>query len=103
MPIRLEVPGVWLTPVLTDDDVAAALVAATDVHDAIGGGDDTMWRPERVSGTAARLQTVDHADHSLQVPGDWRRSQRLQADVFDVVERRITALRPPMGGSRPLI
>jgi hypothetical protein len=61
-----------------------------------------MWRPERVSGTTARLQTVDHADHSLQVPGDWRRSQRLQADVFDVVERRITALRPPTSGPRPL-
>ncbi|MBO9041891.1 hypothetical protein [Curtobacterium flaccumfaciens] len=94
--IRLEVPGVWLTPVLTHDDVATALAAASDAHVAIGGGDDTMWRPERVPGTAARLQTVDHADHSLQVPGDWRRSHRLQADVFDVVERRITALRPPM-------
>jgi hypothetical protein len=62
-----------------------------------------MWRPERVPGTAARLQTVDRADHSLQVPGDWRRSQRLQADVFDAVERRITALRPPMDGPRPLV
>ncbi|WIE79883.1 hypothetical protein [Curtobacterium sp. MCSS17_016] len=101
--IRHEVPGVWLTPVLTHDDVAAALAAATDVHVAIGGGDDTMWRPERVSGTAARLQTVDRADHSLQVAGDWRRSQRLQADVFDVVERRVTTLRPRTGGSRPLV
>ena len=94
--IRNDVPGVWLTPVLTHDDVATALAAATDAHDAIGGGADTMWRPDRVSGTAARLQTVDRADHSLQVPGDWRLSQRLQADVFDVVERRIAALRPPM-------
>ena len=100
--IRNDVPGVWLTPVLTHDDVATALAAATDAHDAIGGGADTAWRPERVSGTAARLQTVDRADHSLQVPGDWRRSQRLQVDVFDVVERRITALRPRMAGSRLL-
>ncbi|MBF4615073.1 hypothetical protein [Curtobacterium sp. VKM Ac-1376] len=91
--IRHEVPGVWLTPVLTHDDVAAALPAATDAHDAIGGGDDPLWRPERASGTAARLQTVAGADHSLHVPGDWRRSQRSQADVFDVVERRIAALR----------
>ncbi|WP_248704216.1 hypothetical protein [Curtobacterium sp. MWU13-2055] len=90
--IRNDLPGVWLTPVLTHDDVATALAAATDTHDAIGGEDDTMWRPERVSGTAARLQTVDRADHSLQVAGDWRRSQQLQADVFDVVERRVAAL-----------
>lgn len=100
--IRNDVPGVWLTPVLTNDDVATALAAATSAHDAIGGGDDTMWRPERASGTAARLQTVDRADHSLQVAGDWRRSQRLQADVFDVVERRVAAMRPRMGGSPPL-
>jgi hypothetical protein len=94
--LRNDVPGVWMTPVLTHDDVAAALARATDAHDAIGGGDDTMWRPERASGTRARLQTVAGTDHSLQVPGDWRRSQRLQADVFDVVERRITALRRRM-------
>ncbi|WP_263089458.1 hypothetical protein [Curtobacterium sp. RIT-PI-V] len=94
--LRNDVPGVWLTPVLTHDDVAAALARATDAHDAIGGGDDTMWRPERASGTRARLRTVAGTDHSLQVPGDWRRSQRLQADVFDVVERRITALRRRM-------
>jgi hypothetical protein len=94
--LRNDVPGVWLTPVLTHDDVAAALARATDAHDAIGGGDDTMWRPERASGTRARLRTVAGTDHSLQVPSDWRRSQRLQADVFDVVERRITALRRRM-------
>ncbi|MBO9056151.1 hypothetical protein JYQ29_04040 [Curtobacterium flaccumfaciens pv. flaccumfaciens] len=34
--IRHEVPGVWLTPVLTHDDVATALAAATDVHVAMG-------------------------------------------------------------------
>lgn len=45
-------------------------------------------------GTAARLQTITGADHTLQVPGDWRRSQQLHADVLDVVERRIAALRP---------
>ncbi|QQD76904.1 hypothetical protein I8920_03860 [Curtobacterium sp. YC1] len=92
--IRHEVPGVWLTPVLTHYDVATALAAATDAHDAVGGGEDPLWRPGRASGTAARLQTITGADHTLQVPGDWRRSQQLHADVLDVVERRIAALRP---------
>jgi hypothetical protein len=88
--IRNGVAGTWLTPVLTHDEVARSLADASDAHVAIGGGADAMWRPERASGTAARLQTVDGADHSLQVRGDWRRSQRLQADVLDVVEREIT-------------
>ena len=90
--IRNDVPGVWLTPVLTHDDVATALAAATDAHDAIGGGADTMWRPDRVSGTAARLQTVDGADHALQVAGDWRTSVRLQSDVLAVVDRAVSGV-----------
>ncbi|MDR6574863.1 hypothetical protein J2X60_003531 [Curtobacterium sp. 320] len=90
--VRNEVAGIWLTPVLTHDAVARALADASDAHVAIGGGADVMWRPERASGTAARLQTVDGADHALQVSGDWRHSQWLQADVLDVVERAIARL-----------
>lgn len=87
--VRHGVPGIWLTPVLTDDAVAAALAAATDAHVAIGGSDDPVWRTERVSGTAARLQTVDGVGHLLEVPGDWRASQRVQADVLAHVEQRV--------------
>ncbi len=90
--VRNAVPGVWLTPVLTNDAVAAALRAAPSTHVAIGGTDDTMWRPDRVSGTAAILQAVDRADHRLEVAGDWRASQRLQAEVLGVVEARVRAL-----------
>lgn len=90
--VRNGVPGVWLTPVLTHDDVAAALAAAADGNVAIGGSDDPMWRPERVPVTAASLQTVAGADHSLHVTGDWRRSQRLQADVFETVAAAVRAV-----------
>jgi hypothetical protein len=90
--VQHGVPGVWLTPVLTDDAVAAALRAAPSTHVAVGGIEDTMWRPERVSGTAASLQTVDRADHRLEVAGDWRASQRLQAEVLSIVEARVRAL-----------
>ncbi|NII40586.1 hypothetical protein E9228_001222 [Curtobacterium flaccumfaciens] len=86
------VPGVWLTPVLTDAAVREALAAAGEVHTALGGSADPVWRPELVRGTRARLQTVDRADHRLEVPGDWRASQRLQADVLAVVEERVAAL-----------
>ncbi|MFJ3381181.1 hypothetical protein ACIPJ2_12295 [Curtobacterium sp. NPDC090217] len=90
--VRNGVRGVWLTPVLTHDGVAAALAAAADGNVAIGGSDDPMWRPERVPGTAASLQTVAGADHSLHVTGDWRRAQRLQADVFETVAAAVQAL-----------
>jgi hypothetical protein len=90
--ITHAIPGVWLTPVLTDDAVRDALAAASRAHVAVGGSDDPVWRPERVPQTRARLQTVDGADHALEVPGDWRRSQRLQADALDVVDRAVRAL-----------
>jgi hypothetical protein len=90
--VRHGVPGVWLTPVLTHDDVAAALGAATEAHVAIGGSEDAVWRPERVPGTAARLQTVAGVGHALEVPGDWRASQRVQADVFGTVEAAVQAV-----------
>jgi hypothetical protein len=90
--ITHTIPGVWLTPVLTDAAVRDALAAASRAHVAVGGSDDPVWRPERVPQTRARLQTVDGADHALEVPGDWRRSQRLQADALDVVDRAVRAL-----------
>ncbi|PZE86480.1 hypothetical protein [Curtobacterium sp. MCBD17_032] len=85
------VPGVWLTPVLTEDAVRDALAAVGDGHVAVGGSADPMWRPERVPRTRAQLVTVDGADHALEVPGDWRRSQRLQSDVLELVERAVRA------------
>ncbi|PCN49484.1 hypothetical protein Csp2054_00520 [Curtobacterium sp. 'Ferrero'] len=87
--VRNGIAGVWLTPVCTLGSVAAA--SATDV--AVGGSADPLWQPDAIGGGGARLQTVDGADHALEVRGDWRRSQRLQAEVLDLVEGRIAGLR----------
>ncbi|MDY1003328.1 hypothetical protein [Curtobacterium sp. CFBP9011] len=68
------------------------LSAADGAHFSLGGSADPVWRPELVRGTRARLQTVDQADHALEVAGDWRASQRLQADVLAVVEERVATI-----------
>ncbi|MGN8050737.1 hypothetical protein ACTJKO_13725 [Curtobacterium sp. 22159] len=91
--IRHAVSGVWLTPVLTNRAVASALRAAPATDIAIGGVADPLWQPDAVAGSAAQLRTVDGADHALGVRGDWRRTQRLQADVLEIVDRRIADLR----------
>ncbi|QCR42805.1 hypothetical protein C1N91_03865 [Curtobacterium sp. SGAir0471] len=90
--VRRGVDGVWLTPVLTDPAVAAALAAAGAESIAVGGSADPMWLPSAVGTTCAGLHTVDGADHALEVRGDWRRSQRLQSDVLGLVEERIATL-----------
>jgi hypothetical protein len=90
--VRHGVPGMWLTPVLSEAVVAAALTEAGDDSLAVGGSADPMWLPSAVGTTRAGLHTVDGADHALEVRGDWRRSQRLQAGVLDLVDRRIATL-----------
>ena len=90
--VRHAVDGVWLTPVLTDPAVVAALAAAGAGSIAVGGSADALWVPSAVGTTRAELHTVVGADHALEVRGDWRRSSRLQADVLDLVERRVAAL-----------
>ncbi len=90
--VRHGVDGVWLTPVLTDPAVVAALAAAGTGSLAVGGSADPMWLPSAVGTTRAGLHTVDGADHALEVRGDWRGSQRLQAEVLALVDERLRAL-----------
>lgn len=90
--VRQGVDGVWLTPVLTHPAVVAALAAAGAGSLAVGGSADPMWLPSAVGSSRAELHTVPGADHALEVRGDRRRSQRLQADVLDLVDRRVATL-----------
>ncbi|MBT2501406.1 hypothetical protein [Curtobacterium sp. ISL-83] len=90
--VRNGIDGVWLTPVLTRPEVLGALLTAGDGSVAVGGGADALWEPSRTATTNARLVTIAGADHALEVPGDWRRSQRLQSEILDLVDARITAL-----------
>ena len=90
--VRHGTDGLWLTPVLTDPAVVAALAGAGTGSVAVGGSADAMWIPSAVGATRAGLHTVEGADHALEVPGDWRGSQRLQADVLGLVEERVAAL-----------
>jgi hypothetical protein len=89
--VRHGIDGVWLTPVLTEPVVAAALAAAGTGSVAVGGSADPLWQPSAVATSAAALRTVVGADHALEVRGDWRGSQRLQSDVLGLVEERILA------------
>lgn len=85
------VPGVWLTPVLTEPDVLEALTRASSSHLAAGGGADPMWAPAAGVETRARLITVDGADHGLLV-GDWATSYDAQRGLFAAVDEHVRGL-----------
>jgi hypothetical protein len=83
--IELGIPGVWLTPVLSDDAVAAALRAAGPEHLAVGGTADGLWQPERAAGTRAALVSIADADHALAVRGGWSASIAAQSTAFRAI------------------
>jgi hypothetical protein len=82
-----DVRAAWLTPILTDSNVAGALAAVTrGAHLAIGGSGDPAWRPELVAASQARLVTVDDAGHSLEAASaEWREASQRQLDIIDQV------------------
>lgn len=89
-----DVPGVWLTPLLTVPVVADAARERATKHDLlVGGTADTFWTPDAIVGTAASVVELPAANHSLEVPGDGARSRALQKAIFERVERHISQLR----------
>lgn len=78
-------PGVWLTPLLHQPAVAAALAAAPRGL-AIGGAADSAWVPAVAGGLAMRTVEIPGADHGLEVGEEWRASLRAQERVMGEIE-----------------
>jgi hypothetical protein len=87
--IREGVPGVWLTPVLTETALSEALASADATHLAIGGSQDPMWVPESAAGTRATLSTIPGADHRLEVEDGWQASLEVQRDLMKSISENV--------------
>ncbi|WP_238703336.1 hypothetical protein [Arthrobacter sp. TS-15] len=81
-----RVPGIWLTPLLTDERVRSTISMSSKEDLFIGGSLDKLWDGGRKSESAGTFFEVPGADHSLQIPEDWRASQLAQTEVFDRIE-----------------
>lgn len=90
--VREEIPGIWLTPLLTVEEIALALEEAPASHLAIGGDQDPYWRPDRLGGGAAQIATVAGGDHSLALRAGWRASLEAHRLVFERIDSHIAAL-----------
>lgn len=86
--VERGLPGVWLTPLLTQDDVRAALEAATAPTMVVGGTADPLWDTDFV----AHLGNVDvvevaGADHSMQHGDDLARAIETLGVVTEHIRR----------------
>lgn len=77
-----DVPGVWLTPLLGEPSVLAALRTMDERSIAVGGAADRHWRAGSLAGAEIEVLEVPGAGHSLELPG-WRESLAAQAQVYD--------------------
>ena len=80
--VELELPGVWLTPLLTETSVATAVTEAQQPTLLMGGTADPSWRPPTVVGPHVEVVEVPGADHGLQT-SDWRGSLLAHLDLFE--------------------
>lgn len=80
-------PGVWLTPLLQDEAVVTAVERAQQATLLVGGSADPHWRRLAEAGSGVEWMELPHADHGLQVAGDWQRSLLEQIPVFERVNQ----------------
>ena len=86
-------PAVWLTPILTDDRVAAAIGRSTGPALLVGGTGDSSWLPEAAAATGKTVVTVDGGDHGLRPPGPLRAYADALGTVGTAIEEFLTTLR----------
>lgn len=89
MAVRLGLPGVWLTPVLTSEqapDVRETAAELDEDHLLIGGTADPLWDGELADGSEADVLEVEDADHSLEVPGTRAENLAILDEVVSAIE-----------------
>lgn len=101
---ELGMPGAWLTPLLEGPETpplrtAIGELVAGGVPTLLAGGTgDSLWSTEHARASGARVIDIDGADHSLEVPGDWRASlhalDRVTTAVADLAAEQATPPRP---------
>ena len=87
--VRLGLPGVWLTPVLTSEDAPDVRETAGELdedHLLIGGTADHLWDGDLVDGSEADVVEVENADHSLEVPNDRSENLAILDEVISAIE-----------------
>ena len=94
---RAGVPGLWLTPILTDPHIRDTLATTSKSDLLLGGTKDELWDGGRRDERNGTFVDIPGADHGLQVRGDWRASVAAQSSALDQIENFVRG----MPGNRP--
>ncbi|MDO5630087.1 MAG: hypothetical protein Q4G43_17375, partial [Mobilicoccus sp.] len=64
-----RLPALWLSPLLRDERLRAALEHTLEPGLVVGGSLDTQWDAEFARSTRLVVHEVEGADASLEIPG----------------------------------
>jgi hypothetical protein len=87
--------AIWLTPLLTDADCAAAIErrALDGVPQLlVGGTDDELWSSRTAHGLGCELLEIPGADHGLAIRGDAVRTAQVLVEVTAAIDRFLGTL-----------
>ncbi|MCI2238581.1 hypothetical protein MO973_32290 [Paenibacillus sp. TRM 82003] len=68
--VELDLPGIWLTPLLREPGVRAAATRAGVPTLLVGGSADPCWDSDAATRSGQQVLELPRANHSLEVPGD---------------------------------
>ena len=85
-------PAIWLTPLLDDDKVVAALRATSAPTLLVGGTGDPSWDCTVARSLDLALHEVPDADHSMLLPGPLVISARVLGGVATAMEDFLDSL-----------
>jgi len=83
----LGIPAIWVTPVLTSDEIVAGLRRSTAPFMLVGGTADPVWNSSVARELTRHVVVVDGGDHGLFDPGPLARSARNVGVLADACER----------------
>jgi len=95
---ELAVPGIWLTPLISETEGnpatrrALATIADTRLPTLLVGGTADVTRDGAAARRAGTVYEVARADHALEIPGDWQASLAALAQVATAVDGFVAAL-----------
>lgn len=94
---RAGVPGLWLTPILTDPRLRDTLASTSKSDLLLGGTKDELWDGGRRGEKNGTFVEIPGADHGLQLRGNWRSSVAAQSSALDHIENFVLRLDPHSG------
>jgi hypothetical protein len=88
-----DLPGVWLTPLLVEPAIAAALAEDGGAALLVGGTNDDLWDSDAAARSRAEVLEVEGGDHALQLDRDVFGSLEALRRVTEAVDAFVRTLR----------